>query len=67
MALPRPKKGIGRPKKADEVYSTSNSSEVEALIAKGFHVADQKPIGGKMVYTFAEPKSVIMGKKEASK
>lgn len=61
MALPKPKKRLEPPTKKDELFVTTNESEVSSLVAKGFHVADQKPnlATGKMVYTFAEPKSQI--------
>ncbi|RLF26647.1 MAG: hypothetical protein DRN05_06745 [Thermoplasmata archaeon] len=59
MALPKPKQKKQLPKKKEEIFQTSDNNLVAQLVEKGFHVVDQKPIGGKMVYTFAEPKSLI--------
>jgi len=59
MALPKPKKKPELPKKKEELFTTTDANVVTSLIAKGFHVVDQKPIDDVMVYTFAEPKSEI--------
>lgn len=59
MALPKPKKGLKAPEIKKEIFVTTDGNKVAELIAKGFHVADQRPINGVMTYTFAEPKSEI--------
>ncbi len=59
MALPNPKKGLKAPEVKKEIFVTTDANKVAGLVAKGFHVADQKPIDDVMTYTFAEPKSEI--------